>query len=882
MKVREIFARAFGSARKRRSEAEFSEQLAGDLAMEVERNLKNGMSPEEARRQAILKFGGLEQTKQGYREQASLPFFEVLQQDVRFAIRQFVKNPAFAVTAIVVLTLGIAASAAIFAFVDAALLKPLPYRDPNRLLWITESASAMPRANLSYFDYLDWKSRNQTLESLDVWTEGGLLLQSREGSEPVTLGRASDGFFKTLGVTPVLGRDFRPGEDRAGAPALLMLSYGTWQKRFGGRKDIVGQPVTASGTVYTIIGVLPKDFQFAPWNSEFWTTLRPQNVGCESRRSCHDLNGIGRMKDGVTVAGVMANFSTVAAELAKEYPDSNRGQGASVASLSEVIVGDIRPILLVLLSGAALLLLIACVNVSSLLLVRFEGRRREIAVRGALGATRRRLLRQFLTEGLVLVLVSLGLGLATAEIVIRSLLHLISKEMLQGMPYLEGLSLNAHVIGFAVFTAAVAATLFALAPLLRLSAADDLRTDLAEGGRGGSGMVWRRFAGKLVVVELGLAVVLLAGAGLLGKSFYRLVHVDIGFQPDHLATLSLSAPNEFFPKDEDNVRVEREVLRRVRALPGVEAAGMTSVLPVSFNGNTTWTRVVGHPYNGEHNEVLERDITSDYFQTIGAQLAEGRYFAENEDASKPTVFIINQAFARKYFPNEDPIGKQIGDNTLSPKSIGQIVGVVKDVKEGPLDVETWPALYSVFEQEPDGYLRLAVRTKQDPGMILPSLVAAVHSVSPNLGVQDEETMRQHIDGSNTAYMHRSSAWLVGGFAGLALLLGVVGLYGVVAYSVSQRTKEIGVRMALGAQRGSVYKLVLKEAGWLTIAGVLVGVAGAIAAASLMGKLLFDVHAWDVPTLVAVALLLAAASLLASYLPARRAASVNPVEALRAE
>ncbi|HEY3928793.1 MAG TPA: ABC transporter permease [Candidatus Koribacter sp.] len=882
MKVREFFSRAFGSASKRQNEAEFSQQLAGDLALEVDRNLKNGMAPDEARRQAILKFGGLEQTRQGYREQSSLPFFEVLQQDVRFAVRQFAKNPAFAVTAIVVLTLGIAASAAIFAFVDAALLKPLPYRDPNRLVWVTEKVEAIPRANLSYYDYLDWKSRNQTLQSLDVWTSSGLLIDSPSGTEPVPGVSVSDGFFKTLGVTPMLGRDFRPGEDLPGAVPTVILSYGTWQKRFHGRPDIVGQTFTASGVVYTIIGVLPKSFQFAPrGNGEIWMTLRP-TVGCELRRSCHDLNGIGRLKDGVTTAGALANFSSVAAQLEAQYPDSNRGQGASVEPLASVIVGDIRPILLLLLSGAALLLLIACVNVSSLLLVRFEGRRREIAVRGALGATRGRLVRQFLTEGVVLMAIALALGLTAAEIAIHALVHLISKDMLTRMPYLDGLTVNGHVVLFATATAVLAAALFAITPLSRLAANDELRNDLAEGGRGGSGMVWRRFASNLVVLELAIAVVLLAGAGLLGKSLYRLLHVQVGFDPEHLATLEIDAPHEVFPKDEDDARVARRVMQQVNALPGVESAAITSVLPVSYNGNTTWFRIVGRPYNGEHNEVLQRDVSANYFQTLRAHLVSGRYFTDDEDSTKPNVVIMNQALAKKYFPNEDPIGKQIGDNTLDPKSLAQIVGVVNDVKEGALDQDTWPALYFPYNQSTDSDFNLVVRTSQDAGSLLPTAVSAVRSVNPQLGASQPETMRQHIDGSNAAYLHRSSAWLVGGFAGLALLLGIVGLYGVIAYSVSQRTKEIGVRMALGAQRGAVYKLVLKEAGWLTISGVLVGVAGSIAAASLMGKLLFDVHAWDVPTLAAVALLLAAASLLASYLPARRAASVNPVEALRAE
>jgi predicted permease len=880
--LRVFFARFAGFFSTQKREKGFSEELASHLEMHIADNVRSGMTPEEARRQAILQLGGVEQTQQAYRERGSLPFLESLQQDLRFAVRQFVKNPGFALTAILVLSLGIGACAAIFAFVDAALVKPLPYRDPARLAWVTEKVALIPRANLSYLDYLDWKSRNHVFSSLDVVSSSSLLLASPTGPVSVPIVRASDGIFRTFGVTPILGRDFRPGEDLPAAAPTVILSYSAWQKRFQGRSDVIGQTITASGLVYTIVGVLPKSFQFAPrGNAEFWTTLRPSS-GCETRRSCHDLVGFGRLKDGVTMQAALADMATIAAQLETAYPDSNRGQYASVEPIADVIVGDVRPILLLLLSGAALLLLIACVNVSSLLLVRFESRRREIAVRGALGASRRRLLRQFLTEGALLVGLGTVLGLAFAQIAIKILLHLISEDELASMPYLQGLAVNLHVISFSIGVAMLAAALFALVPVLRLTAANELRHDLADGGRAGTGMLWRKFASNLVVVELAIAVVLLAGAGLLGKSFYRLLHVDVGFAPEHLATVDIAAPHELFPNDEDHVAIQRHILESVSALPGVESAAVTSVSPVTYNGNTTWFRIVGKPYNGEHNEVLEREVSPDFLRTLRARLVKGRYFTEAEDSTKPGVVWINQALARKYFPGEDPLGKKIGDTTLSQKSIAEIIGVVADVREGPLDDEIWPAIYYPFNQNPDTFFTLIVRTSQREETILPALVEAIHKVNPDLGTTNESTMRQHIDSSETAYLHRSSAWLVGGFASLALVLGVVGLYGVIAYSVGQRTKEIGVRMALGAQRSSVYQLVLKEAGWLTVAGVVTGLAGSVAAATLMRKLLFGVRSWDVPTLAGVAVVLASAALLASYIPARRAASVNPVEALRSE
>ena len=806
---------------------------------------------------------------------------ENLLQDVRYALRQLRKSPGFAITAILILTIGIGASTAIFGFVDAALIRPLPYADPSRLVDVTESAAMFPRANLSYPDYLDWSRLNQVFTSLAAYNTDGYLLRTSSGTEPVPAVRVTDNFFRTLGVAPVVGRDFHAGEDRLEAPQTVVLSYATWQKRYGARKEVAGETVTLSGAPYTIIGVLPESFQFAPMGiTEFWTTLRPDNP-CLKRRSCHGLYGIGRLKDGVSVEMARANMNAIASQLEEQYPADNRGQGAAVAPLSAVFVKDARPILLALLGGAGLLLLIACVNVSSLLLVRSESRKREIAVRGALGASRLRLVRQFSTEGLALAAASGLLGLAVAQGAIRALLGLLSKDAMSSMPYLAGLGLNLHVVAFTAVVSLAATILFSLTPTLRLPLTE-MRDGLAEGGRGSAGTLWRRFGANLVVVELALAVVLLVSAGLLGKSLYRLLHVEVGFQPDHLATTAVALSPATYSKDEQQIEVGKKLVNRLESLPGVQSAAISSVLPVSFNGNTTWIRIAGHPYNGEHNEVNQRDVTPGFFPTIRARLLQGRYFTEFDDASKPRVVIINQTLAKKYFPAEDPIGKKIGDTELSPKSQCEVVGIVEDIRDGSLDEEIWPAVYYPFAQSTDTFFNIVVRTSQAEAALLPSIVNAIHEVDPGIGTMQEMTMSSKINNSPSAYMHRSSAWLVGGFAFVSLLLGVVGLYGVIAYSVGRRTREIGVRMALGAQRKSVYQLILLEAAWLTGIGIVAGLFCAVGAATLIRKLLFGVRSWDAATLAAVACVLAVFALLASYIPARRASHVDPMEALRYE
>jgi len=867
--------------KRKRSVNDFAEEIKSHLELEANELEREGVSEEEAARRANVEFGNAQAARERFYLRSRVEWLDNLVRDIRFAFRQLRKNPGFSVAAIAVLALGIGACVAVFAFVDAALIKPLPYADPQRLVHVTESEVTSPKVNLSYLDYLDWKRLNTVLSSMDLFTGWDALLSTPTGTEPVPAERVSAGFFRTLGVAPALGRDFHPGEDSLAGPNVVVVSYGFWQRQFGGRKDVIGQTVKLSGVLHTVIGVLPRDFEFALGHSpEIWAAMKPDS-DCEKQRDCHNLYAVGRLRHGVSVQTALANMQSIARQLENQYPDTNRDRGASVMLLSKMTVGEIRPILLLLLSGAGLLFLIACVNVSSLLIVRSESRKREMAVRGALGASRYRLASQFVTEGMVLVGGGALAGVAFAVGAMQILSRLISKEMIARMPFFQGLGANLHVLTFAAALTLLAAASFSVTPILQLFSYG-IRDGLTEGGRASAGTLWRRIGGRLVVIELATTMVLLTGAGLLGKSLHRLLHVDIGFQVDHLATLHVRLPDTQFPGSLEQIAFTRKLLDRLESLPGVRDTGVTSVSPASCDCNTDWVRIAGKPYNGNHITVDDRDVTAGLFRTLHTKLLAGRYFTDAEDASKPRVVVINHTFARKYFPGEDPVGKLIGDPTLSPSSMKQIVGVVEDFKDGALDEEQHSAVYSPFNQNASSGYVLVVRTSQEEHTILPALMATIKQLNMDVGVEQGVTMSDQINDSPAAYFHRSTAYLVSGFAALALVLSAVGLYGVIAYSVSQRTREIGVRMALGAQRWSVHRMVLREAAWLAAAGIAIGVVCSLAFGGLLRGLLFGVQTWDLPTLATVAITLGLLALFASYIPAHRAASVNPVAALRAE
>ena len=800
-------------------------------------------------------------------------------QDLRFALRQLRKSPGFTFTAVAIFALGIGASTAIFAFVDAALVKPLPYRDPSRLMALYERIPVGDRYHLSYGDYFDWKHLNRSFTSLDVYLPTPFALKTGPATEEVTGVSVSDGFFRTLGVSPLLGRDFLPGGDQPSAQQTALLSYAAWQKRFAASKRVLGQTITLDGIPVTIVGVLPPSFEFAPAGpAEFWVTIH--GYCADIPRTCHPYIGVARLKEGISVSTALADVSAIASQIAANYPYSNRDRGATVIPLVDVVLDDIRPTLLALLAGAGLLALIGFVNVSSLLLVRAESRRREIAVRGALGAGRARLVLQFAVEGFLLAGFGCFLGLILAWCAIKILPGLIPPALLESMPYLEALHLNLHLLVFAGSVSIFGGVLFSAGPSLQLFLSD-MQEGLMEGGRTVAGRGWRRVGASLVVVELAITVVLLVSAGLLSKSFYRLLHEDIGISADHLAALHVAKMGS--SDAPALIALERQVIARMSALPGVTSAGVARHLAIGGGEGFAFLfrhfRVAGRSYVGEGDEATEQGASVGYFETLRARLLQGRYFTESDDGSRSHVAIINRTFAKELFPGEDPLGKRLIDEYDTDHPI-EIIGVVDDIKEGPLDTKPIAGVYEPFHQDPRDDFYVVVRSTQSAASILPSMVQAIHQIDPGLVADEEETMSDRINNSQSAYLHRSASWLVAAFASLALLLGTVGLYGVISYSVGQRTREIGVRMALGAQRASVYQLILRQACWLAASGIVGGILCSFVATRLLRSMLFGVSPRDTSTAVSVVFVLAASALLASFIPARRAASIDPAKALR--
>ena len=809
---------------------------------------------------------------------------ETLLQDIRYGWRMLAKSPGFTIVVVFTLAIGIGANTAIFSVINAAMFHALPFRAPEQLvhLWETRPAHEFVQMEASRPNFLEWQASNHVFSGLAGYTGVDLSLTGRGAPQRIFGARVTSNFFDVLGVQPLLGRAFRPGEDRSGGERSALLSYGLWQGRFGGDPRMIGQSLTLNGQPYTVVGILPREFQFAKrGNAEVWVPLNP-SADESTRRTFHWVNVVGRLIPGVTVQQAQAEMTRLAHRLAAQYPEANAGGDARVLSLHEEIVGPVQPVLFSLLGAVGLVLLIACVNVANLLLARAKARQKEIAVRQALGATRWRLLRQVLTEAVILALCGGGLGLLWARWGVDLIIASVPAQLLAFMPYLRGVSLNLGVLEFTLAISVLTGILFGLVPALQASHLN-LQDALKEGTRVAGGAAHQRLRSALVVSEIALSMVLLAGAGLLTKSLVRLLDLNPGFETQNLLAMPASAPPARYSDQERNAAFLRQLLERIQTVAGVRGAALIDTTPLNGGGTTGFT-VEGRPTPapGQAPEANTRDVSPGYFNVMGVPLLHGRLFTEQDKAGTPLVLIINKTLADKLFPGEDAVGHRFVFAFDSHPAAAEIVGVVGDERLGSLDQAVTPVLYSSSFQSNDTDFTLLVRTAGDPANLTAAVRAEVANLDPNVLVSSAVALRQIISDSPSVFMRRFPALLIGVFAVLAVLLSAVGIYGVLSYLVTQRTREIGIRMALGAQRGNVLRLLLGEGLRLAALGIVIGLVAAVGAARLLAGLLFGVLPTDPSVLLGVTGFIAAVTLTACSIPARRATRVDPMVALRYE
>ena len=801
--------------------------------------------------------------------------------DLKFALRGLLKHPAFTAIAVVTLALGIGGSTSIFTVVNAALLRGLPYKSPDRLyhIWEQTPKQEFPKREFSYPDYQDYQ-QNNVFEGLAAYSGGGAILSGQGDPESLNATRVNAAFFSVLGVDPLLGRTFQNGEDNQGGPKVTVLTYALWQRRFGADPNIVGRNLTLNGDSYTVIGVLPASFQFALRPADLFLPYQPTQNQL-TRRFMHGTNLIGRLKSDKTANDAQSELNLIAGRIEQQFNDSHAGVKVSVVPLQEEIIGNVRPILLVLLGAVGFVLLIACANVASLLLTRSLARQKEVAIRSALGASRWRVIRQLLTESMLLSLAGGLAGLLIAFWGVPALVAVLPQSQLNAMPFLKSLNIDASILAFSFGLSVLTGLIFGLAPALQSSKLD-LNEALKEGGRQTSAGSGHRLRSAMVVSEIALAVVLLIGAGLMMKSLLRLLQTNIGFQTENLLTMTVIAPPTKYTDVNQQVNFHDQLRQRVQALPGVASVGTVNILPVN-SGNTTRFFIDGDPIPapGKETEANIRVVSQDYFKTLGVPLLAGRMFDEHDTPDKPGVVIIGKTIADRMFAGRDPVGRLLKYSSIQGQG-DLIVGVVGDVKITGIDEALRPVLYYPFRQNSSTFANLVARTNTDPTALAAAIRGEVRSLEPDAAILNMRTMDEMIAQTPASFMRRFPALVISIFAGIALLLASIGIYGVVSYSVSQQTHYIGVRMALGASPSDILKMILKQGLLLALLGVGIGVGAAFGLMRLLRTLLYQVSATDVSTFAIVTGTLFAVALLACFLPARRATKVDPLVALRYE
>jgi putative ABC transport system permease protein len=892
-RLREWIFRFGGLFNKQGKDRELDEEIESHLRLHIEDNLLSGLAPKEARRQALIKLGGIESTKESYRDQRGLPILDIFFQDIRFGARQLRKNPGFAAVAVLTLALGIGANTAIFSVVDAVLLRPLGYPDSGQLVWLSERGPDWSGGSISYPNFTDWRDQQSVFEKFGVYSGNNFTLTG--AGEPVRLAGAmmSADVFAALRTQPEIGRVFREDEDKPGAPPIAVISHALWQNRFGGDVGIVNKAISLNGKPYTLLGVMPAGFEF-PNQVDLWLPVGPffAESSWQKRDNHPGLFGLARLKPGVTLEKARTDLDVIAVRLEQQYPESNKTRRVQIDKLLDNKVGHVRRALWILLGAVSFVLVIACANVANLLLARAAAREKEMALRAALGAGQWRITRQLLTESGLLALLGAAVGLLFAKGGLRVVAALAGESM----PRAAEISLDPRVLLFSGLVAVLTGILFGLAPAWHASRVD-LQSTLKEAGRGATSSRAGLRQG-LVIAEVALTFVLLAGAGLLLLSFHRLLQVNPGFAVDRVLTFRINPPEDKYQTDDQEILFCQALLEKLRALPGVRTASLASQIPLHEGGWDMLFLVEGRPEPPPHLQpsLQVHLIAPDYFQAMGIPLLQGRDFTEqdnrehlrgtssgNDWGAGLNSIIIDEEFAKRHWPNQNPLGQRVripwGEREKQP--IVTIVGVVGRVKENRLsDQGGMVQAYFPIYQQPLRNISVVVKTTSEPAAMLATMRQQVSQLDPALPIFGIHTLRE-IRNNNVA-PERLNLGLLGGFAALALILVLIGLYGLLAFTVTQRQREIGIRMALGAQQFDVLNLVIGQGMRLILAGVVIGLLGSFALTRVLASVLFKVEPTDPLIFVTVTFSLCVVALLACYIPARRATKVDPMVALRFE